>query len=449
MGIATRKLYKHALLAVLFIVLFSLFAGCTETTADYDVSPGYPVDITVQTVEDYDIEVVINTDLHEDSVLDNIRFPDGATNTGTISWLVENQKLVEGENVYAFQVAYTNGTVGIYSVELTVSGHNASTEESIILKEPTCDEDGVQYYHCTLCDNDYDTQSIYALGHDYSDFEHTMGTCVSYGYTYHACTVCGEYETDEDGEIVVVYDEELEPHSYDKVRITLEPTCQSTGKATTTCSVCGDTTSDSLSKTSCIYSEELLASGTCLTPELYQLVCGFCGSTSGDPYYGTEYGDHAFVTTCCAYGCGEYVWNHLSLFTPTDSSFDKDSATDDELMIEYAKENAVYSGEIGKASLGNLATWYLIPDGFYSYTLMFVSSDEESLVDLSAYKALSTSEADMTSAYGWYTITSNNVEITSVYISDTITSVPSGICAGTVGINEVYWSKNMSETDLT
>lgn len=428
MGESIKKWYKHTLLVVLFVMLIFVASGCNETEALYDVTPGQPVDITVQTVEDYDIEVVINTDLHEDSLLDNIRFPDGATNTGTISWVVANQALEAGLNTYVFQVVYPSGTISTYSVELLVSGHNSSTEDSIVSKIATCEEDGVQYYHCTLCDHDYDVQSIAAYGHEYTSYEHTMGTCVEYGYTYHTCVNCGEYETDENGEKVVVYDTELASHTYDTLRVSSAATCQSSGRVTSTCSVCGETTSTSSSKIDCNYQLALVSSGTCITASTYQMQCTMCGAVdpSDSSIYTGSFGSHVFTTSLTCDFCGKSYWDEYDL-------------SNDE-MFEYAKENAMITEKLVDESDDGVdevyAEWYLLEaDGGEKYSLFINEVDGKDFGDFPA-----TSAED----YGWYDYM-DKIEL--VYLSDKIVSIPAYMCDGAENLETIKWGDYTGDTD--
>ena len=167
---------------------------------------------------------------------------------------------------------------GIESRECTRCG---ATEERTISRleheyaativSPTCESDGYTLHRCELCGDEYEDTPVEALGHDYGDWitvkeptceeegleersclrdgcgeteeqsiaksEHTyaatnyFATCENAGYTEYVCTVCG-YSYTEEGEPALGHDFAESERK--------EPTADEDGYVIYTCTRCGD-----------------------------------------------------------------------------------------------------------------------------------------------------------------------------------------------------------------
>ena len=122
---------------------------------------------------------------------------------------------------------------------VTVDALGHSYDEGTVTTEPTCTEEGVMTYTCSVCEDTY-TESIEATGHTESDTvieNEVAATCTETG-SYDSvvyCSVCGEEISRETVTI------EALGHSYNDGIVTTEVTCTQDGVITFTCSVCGDT----------------------------------------------------------------------------------------------------------------------------------------------------------------------------------------------------------------
>lgn len=126
--------------------------------------------------------------------------------------------------------------------------------------EPTCTEAGYTPYTCSVCGETKEDDAKDALGHDWVAGTAIEPTCTEKGYTPYTCSRCSETKQDDIKDALghewtyTEKDEENhtgtcsrcgdsvdEPHDWDKVEITKEPTKEETGEMTYTCSLCGAT----------------------------------------------------------------------------------------------------------------------------------------------------------------------------------------------------------------
>ena len=90
-----------------------------------------------------------------------------------------------------------------------------------LVKQPSCAEEGVKTYTCTVCGKTRD-ESIPGPDHSYGNWTSADGTAHR-----QTCTVCG--------------DEKTADHTWNSGKVTKQPTCKAEGEKTHTCTVCGGT----------------------------------------------------------------------------------------------------------------------------------------------------------------------------------------------------------------
>ena len=114
-------------------------------------------------------------------------------------------------------------------------------DEGVVTTHPTCTENGVRTYGCTVCEA-IKEESISKTGSAHSWSEEVTvipPTCVDKGYTTHTCTLCGDtYEDNYTDTVAHTYTETVTP-----------PTCVDKGYTTHTCTVCSDSYIDSYTNT--------------------------------------------------------------------------------------------------------------------------------------------------------------------------------------------------------
>lgn len=99
--------------------------------------------------------------------------------------------------------------------------------DETITTQPTCTEEGVKTFTCSLCGEAY-TEAVAATGHTYTD-KVVDPTCTAEGYTEHTCACGDTYKDSETAKVAHTYAETV-----------TAPTCTVAGYTTYTC-VCGDT----------------------------------------------------------------------------------------------------------------------------------------------------------------------------------------------------------------
>lgn len=106
--------------------------------------------------------------------------------------------------------------------------------KKVVLKEPTCLENGIGILRCTVCGETSEESIIPALGHNYVNQE-VKATCDEPGYLLQFCTRCGEENKTVNAEAL--------GHNYlDTVH---EPDCINEGYVHHECTICGDAFDDS------------------------------------------------------------------------------------------------------------------------------------------------------------------------------------------------------------
>ena len=62
----------------------------------------------------------------------------------------------------------------------------------VTVTEPTCTEDGIIDFVCSLCGDSYSEPGVAAEGHDYQETERIEAACTEDGSVTYECTVCGD-----------------------------------------------------------------------------------------------------------------------------------------------------------------------------------------------------------------------------------------------------------------
>ena len=157
----------------------------------------------------------------------------------------------------AFYAAYPMGSENYVYTPACAHEYDDGT----VTTEPTCTEDGVMVYTCTLYE-----ETIAAAGHSFDEgTEQKAPSCGEPGEILYTCTVCGETAWDEipalehswgdwtaaddadhSRECSVCGETETAEHVFDNGNIIKEATCQETGVCVYTCAVCAYEHSETL-----------------------------------------------------------------------------------------------------------------------------------------------------------------------------------------------------------
>ena len=134
------------------------------------------------------------------------------------------------------QYAFDNG------FEYTLIGHTHNFNGWVIVKEPTCTENGINTRSCDGCLK-VETKTINALGHDYSTAWTTdkAATCGAAGSKSHHCTRCSAKAN-------VSAIPATGNHKFGEWRITKAATYTATGTKTRICTVCKKTETATIAK---------------------------------------------------------------------------------------------------------------------------------------------------------------------------------------------------------
>ena len=134
------------------------------------------------------------------------------------------------------QYAFDNG------FEYTLIGHTHNFNGWVIVKEPTCTENGINTRSCDGCLK-VETKTINALGHDYSTAWTTdkATTCGAAGSKSHHCTRCSAKKD-------VTAIPATGNHKFGEWRITKAATYTATGTKTRICTVCKKTETATIAK---------------------------------------------------------------------------------------------------------------------------------------------------------------------------------------------------------
>ena len=157
--------------------------------------------------------------------------------------------------------------------------------EWVVIKEPTCTEDGCTVNTCTVCGHEETTNIVTAPGHSYEAVV-TAPDCVNGGYTTYTCTVCGDSYVDD----------QIAANGHNYVgEETKAPTCGAVGEMTYTCTACGDS-----------YTEEIAATGAHEYFYPCDQYCMNCYELTNPDATHTVVHVEAVAPTCTALGNIEY-----------------------------------------------------------------------------------------------------------------------------------------------
>ena len=141
--------------------------------------------------------------------------------------------------------------------------------KKIILKMPTCSNEGLQRLTCEC--GDVKEEPIEKIKHNYVTTK-ILPTCQKKGYTTYRCISCGDSYNDD-------YVDKTE-HTYSS-EIIEEPTCRKTGKIKYTCVNCNDTYIKEIPTIDHNYDSKIIEP-TCIE-EGYRLhTCSMCGTSYRD-----------------------------------------------------------------------------------------------------------------------------------------------------------------------
>lgn len=155
--------------------------------------------------------------------------------------------------------------------------------KGVTTKEPTCAEDGVITYTCSVC-RGTKTETIPATGnHSYGDWFYATTE-----EHIHKCSTCGKTEK--------------QPHSYDAGVITKEPTCNEEGVLLLTCQDCGCTKEEALPKTT----NHSYGAGQQVDGDTHIHSCTLCGKEETVPHI-WEGGAYLEKPTLTASGSREFA----------------------------------------------------------------------------------------------------------------------------------------------
>lgn len=213
---AVTKIYKIALSSILIGLLFPMSAYCLGNTQEiidrkYELCDlGYSgKEVADQLSEEFD-------------------HVDGPYGTGGIDGLLLNGTPANSTTTST----ETPESKPNQSVSTTPVVKHTHSWESEITKEATCIEKGEITYKCTGCKETY-TEGIPLTEHDWNATDFIPATCKNIALTTFTCSVCGEIDMFEDGDLL--------DHIYIKTNDCIEPTCENSGHYIYKCNVCEDT----------------------------------------------------------------------------------------------------------------------------------------------------------------------------------------------------------------
>ena len=137
---------------------------------------------------------------------------------------------------------------------------------------PSCQEDGVNWYECTRCEDRYSEEVPQLTEHDWVlDGVTEEPTCGGPGYGTYYCSMCGDLKED------IIPNDGYE-HTWGDWTVTQESDCktQTPGLRTRTCIECGETETEEIPPFHASH-ETIIQEGTCISEEKVAMVCTVCG----------------------------------------------------------------------------------------------------------------------------------------------------------------------------
>ena len=150
-----------------------------------------------------------------------------------------------------------------------IKQNNHTWDNGVIVKIPTCNEEGEKLYTCLDCD-ETKTEPIESLAHQYIASNKVEPTCSLDGSASYTCTRCGDIYWDTIDALGHDYDEKNK----------VEPTCKKAGSVTYQCSRCLSTYSDTLEIVDHVAGDWIVDKEATIdsTGKRHQ-ECVFCGTT--------------------------------------------------------------------------------------------------------------------------------------------------------------------------
>lgn len=223
----------------------------------------------------------------------------------SIKWASTNSKVVTVKNGVVTAKNYgeadikvtANGVTSICHINVSECTH--SFDEGTVTTEPTCTEEGVKTYTCSVCGDSY-TESIPTIEHSWGEWVTTKeATETEVGEQKHTCTVCGKEET----EILPMLEH---THKYDTT--VTAPTCTEDGYTTYKCK-CGESyIGDTVPATGHKYEETITKEVTCTENGEKTFTCS-CGAFYTEEIQAVGHNYQKAVTnpTCTEQGYTTYT----------------------------------------------------------------------------------------------------------------------------------------------
>lgn len=188
-----------------------------------------------------------------------------------------------------FFIAGCSNKSGTQQQVSTVAEHSCLWEQSNITVLPSCTEEGVLTYTCSIC-HGVRQESVPKASHQYV-VKSGAGSCLETGWAVRVCMVCGKIDYGGGQESAL-------GHDFQKVYAFGEPDCTKQAYYNLICSVCGAYGGDGVAPM--LSHKPVVAervAGDCASPTIEYLVCSECGVSCGINYTYSEEHDWIFGET--------------------------------------------------------------------------------------------------------------------------------------------------------
>ena len=194
---------------------------------------------------------------------------------------VSNKGKITAKSAGTATITCTASNKKTYTCKVTVKSvapTHTHDYERIVIKEPTCTEEGICTYKCSCGEIDTSMSTVIdKLEHKCHQTATTPNTCLKKGTVILTCDVCGHVEIKE----WAYYYNPEELHVWDDGVITTPATCKSEGVKTYTCTVCGKTKTEKVAKlTTHTWDDGVVTTpATCTENGVKTYTCTVCGET--------------------------------------------------------------------------------------------------------------------------------------------------------------------------
>lgn len=183
------------------------------------------------------------------------------------------------------------------------------SEEATVIKEATCDENGLNERYCTVCSAVKEEVITYS-GHNLTHFEAKDATCTSEGHKeYWFCSTCDKYflENSEEKQITGRDDVIIAALGHNYQNEVISPTCLEEGYTLYECDRCGESYKNSYTETiTHNYVVKEVVDPTCYNEGYTVKSCSMCKDEIETDYVdalGHDYNGTTTTSTCTR--CGE------------------------------------------------------------------------------------------------------------------------------------------------